>query len=351
MPVAWSNCSKRERYHARVTFRWPPLFPSLELRMPVLPDVMPFRGDTPAASRPVIRRRATGVLAPWVLTAWALAGCASAPATGEMPVPVREAPPEVAPPPPTDGMTAAFRDAFAAADGRARAIAYYEMCSATVLRLRAAGTFGPAAAAPRTVHCERTAEGEPVGGVYEADTGYTRLRRLTLVRLDGSRPRYTGAVDSSRVLQAGKLQRDVTRLLSATYARQGRQFVAAPVSLPGAPVELWVVPWPSRARTIVTGGDVAWVRGANGAPQRTVDRTATWSVVPLPATGPIVVRSAEREIAAVGDLALARYYTDLGREVRVVTAMATSRLVPGLDPATGARVVWQHAATAAAPAR
>jgi len=52
----------------------------------------------------------------------------------------------------------------------------------------------------------------------------------------------------------------------------------------------------------------------------------------------------------VGDLALARYQTDVGREVRVITAAVTSRLVPGLDPATGARVVWQHTVTAV-PAR
>jgi len=306
---------------------------------------LPF-SDSAASLRSAWRQLFTVRLASGLLLSGGVAGCASAPPPEPTPVPVREAPADMPPAPPADGMTPAFRDAFAAADSRARAIAFYEMCSATVLRLRAGGTFGPAASAPRSVHCERTAEGEPIGGVYEADTAFARMRRLVLVRLDGARPRYTGAVDTARVLQAGKLQRDVTRLISASYRRQGRQFVAAPVSLPGAPVELWVVPWPSRARTLVTGGDVAWIRGTTGAPQRTVDRTSTWTVIPVPPSGPVVLRSAEKEVAAVGDLALARYQTDVGREVRVITAAVTSRLVPGLDPATGARVVWQHTATA-----
>ena len=57
---------------------------------------------------------------------------------------------------------------------------------------------------------------------------------------------------------------------------------------------------------------------------------------------------AERDVAAVTDLVTARYHTDLGREVTVHTATMSSTLVSGLDPATGARVVWRHVAKSAA---
>mgnify|MGYP007028601114 CR=1 FL=1 len=60
--------------------------------------------------------------------------------------------------------------------------------------------------------------------------------------------------------------------------------------------------------------------------------------------GALVVRSAERDVAAVTDLVTARYHTDLGREVTVQTTTMSSALVAGLDPATGARVVWRHSA-------
>ena len=163
-----------------------------------------------------------------------------------------------------------------------------------------------------------------------------------MVPLDGARPRYTGPVESLRLLQGGKLQRDVTRAITPAHNKLGRLFTAAPVVLPDSSVELWVVPWPSKARTLITGGDAAYVRSTTGALQRTVDRTASWTTVPLPATGPLRLRSTTAELAVVGDLATARYYTDLGREVTVTTATAVSALVPGLDPATGARIIWKH---------
>src|SRR6476661_668088 len=96
--------------------------------------------------------------------------------------PASVAPPETRPAPKGDGMPTGFASAFAAADARARAVVYWQQCSATVLRLRAAGAFGAVARAPRSVHCERTDDGVPVGGVFDIDTGYTKARRVTLVR-------------------------------------------------------------------------------------------------------------------------------------------------------------------------
>jgi hypothetical protein len=65
--------------------------------------------------------------------------------------------------------------------------------------------------------------------------------------------------------------------------------------------------------------------------------------VPLPADGPIEIESASSPVPAVADLVTARYHAELGRTVLVRTSTMVSRLVPGLDPATGARVVWEHA--------
>ena len=44
-----------------------------------------------------------------------------------------------------DALPAGFREAFAESDSRARTIAYWYQCVGTIARLRAGGTFGPAA--------------------------------------------------------------------------------------------------------------------------------------------------------------------------------------------------------------
>ena len=48
------------------------------------------------------------------------------------------------------------------------------------------------------------------------------------------------------------------------------------------------------------------------------------------------------EVATVADLVVARGLAEQGRLVTVATRAARSSLVPGVDPETGARVVWEH---------
>src|SRR6187401_3579438 len=94
------------------------------------------------------------------------AGCASGSKTTPEPVVgVQVLSIDSSPPTPVDRMPAGFRPAFATADARARAIVFYQQCESTVLRLRAAARFGAVATAPKHVHCERTADGVPLGGV------------------------------------------------------------------------------------------------------------------------------------------------------------------------------------------
>lgn len=248
-----------------------------------------------------------------------------------------------------DALPAGFREAFADADGRARTIAYWYQCVGTIARLRADGAFGAAAAAPRLIYCERTSDGVPIGGVYDIDPAYRTIRRFSTVRLDGTRPRYTGLIDTARVATEAKLVSDVTRAITPAWSKLGRPFSVVPVPVAGGAMEAWAIPRATKARALVTGGDVGFTRNTDGTLRRTVDHTGTWTLVPLAPTGAIVVRSAERDVAAVSDLVTARYHTDLGREVTVLTGTMSSALVPGLDPATGARVVWRH--RAAPPAR
>lgn len=255
---------------------------------------------------------------------------------------VRALPPDAAPPPEADGMPPGFRAAFAAADARARVIVYHQQCSATVLRLRATGIFGAAAQAPRAVYCERTADGLPVGGVYDIDSAFTITRRLTLVRLDGARPKYLETIDTARLARNAKLVRDVTREVLAGMRRQGRTFVVVPFATEVGVAEAWVVPVASAVRSAVLGGDVAYVRAADGSLQRVVDRAATWRVVSVPASGVVTLNSAEREVAAVGDVTVARGLAERGRDVALRTAVATSSLVRGADP-SGSRFTWEHA--------
>ena len=243
-----------------------------------------------------------------------------------------------------DALPAGFREAFAEADGRARTIAYWYQCVGTIARLRAGGTFGPAAAAPRLIYCERTGDGIPIGGVYDIDPAFRTVRRFSTVRLDGARPRYAGAIDTARVAMEAKLVSEVTRTITPAWAKLGRPFSVVPVPLAGGGMEAWAIPRATKARMFVTGGDVAYARNADGTTRRIVDRTATWTQRPLAAAGPLEVPSAEREVAAVTDLVTARYHTDLGRDVTVHTTTIRSALVAGLDPATGARVVWRHVA-------
>lgn len=276
-----------------------------------------------------------------------LAACAgrSVTPTTEPATAVRMSPPAAdAPTDPRDALPAGFREAFAEADRRARTIAYWYQCVGTIARLRAGGTFGPAAAAPRVIYCERTDDGIPIGGVYDIDPAFRTVKRFSTVRLDGARPRYSGAIDTARVAMEARLVSEVTRAITPAWAKLGRPFSVVPVPLAGGGMEAWAIPRATKARMFVTGGDVAYVRNADGTARRIVDHTGTWTQLPLATTGPLTVTSAEREVAAVTDLVTARYHAELGREVTVFTTTIRSALVSGLDPATGARIVWQHAA-------
>lgn len=257
---------------------------------------------------------------------------------------VRALPPETAPPPPTDGMPSGFGAAFNAADARARAVVYYQQCYATVLRLRASGTFGAAASAPRAVYCERTADGLPIGGLYDIDSAFTRARRLTLIRLDGARPKYTDAIDTTRLVREAQLVRDVTRDVTTTIRRQGRYTTVVPITQGDGVTEAWVIPLSSGgARTTVLGGDIGIVRDASGALKRNVDHSASWKVVTVPAGGIVQLASAEREVPTVADLAAARSLAERGRDVIVRTSVSVNTLVRGFDPTNGSRFTWEHA--------
>lgn len=256
--------------------------------------------------------------------------------------PVRALPPDTAAAPPADGMPTGFGVAFGAADARARAIVYYQQCSATVVRLRASGSFGTPASAPRTVYCERNADGLPLGGVFDVDTSYTRARRLTIIRLDGARVRFTGAIDTARVAQGARLTRDVTREIAAVSRRAGRSYSVVPLTQADGTIEGWAIPVSTRgARTAILGGDMAFVRDATGVLRRTVDHTATWKLITVPTAGLVRLASAERDVAAVSDLSVARSLAERGRDIVVTTTIAKSALIPGLDP-SGSRYRWEH---------
>ncbi|HEY0928794.1 MAG TPA: hypothetical protein VGE27_02645 [Gemmatimonas sp.] len=277
-----------------------------------------------------------------------MSACASAPKPpAEVPSsPVQMAPPEPETPVSNDGMTPAFSEAFAAADLRARAIAFYQQCVPTVARLRSSARFGAAARAPRVIFCERDAEGVPIGGVFDVDSAFKTARQLSAVRLDGDRPKYTGLLDTAAILSRAKLARDANKLVAPVWAKLKRPFTVVPVTVASGAHEAWVIPRATRAGSMVIGGDAAYVAAAGGTGvQQTMDRTKTWMQVALPARGAVTITSAEPGVAAVTDLASARYYTELGRDVTVITTTATSKLTPGLDPATGARVVWKHQPT------
>lgn len=270
----------------------------------------------------------------------ACTGTVPAPAPEAQPVPV--APTDSAPAATANGLPAGLAEPFAAADARARAITYWMQCAPTVTRLRTEGTFGPAARAPRAVFCQRTADGVPVGGVYDVDSAFTSIRRLQVVRLDGARPRYTEPLDTTQLLRGAKLARDVSRLVTPTWKRRNRPFSTVPIALPDGRVEAWVLPRASRARSYVSGGDMGYTLAATGAPELVADRSATWTQLNLAPTGPLRIYSSVRDVPAVADLVTARYHTELGRTVIVSTPVVESTLVPGLDPATGARLVWKH---------
>lgn len=289
-----------------------------------------------------MRARHTAVA---LFAAGTLSACASAPKAPPAPAEtgVRALPPGSEPPPPPDRMPAGFRTAFGANDARARAIAFYQACAATVSRLRASGTFGPAARAPRLFHCERTADGVPVGGVFDIDSAFSKVQRLTLVRLDGARPKHADAVDTARIARQAQVARDANRQVADAWRKQGRPFFIVPYSPPQGPAEAWVIPYPTRVRSVILGGEVAFARGAGGALARVADHAAAWRQVAVPAEGPVVLASAEADIASVADLVVARGLAEQGRQVTVVTRTARSALVPGVDPETGARVVWEHA--------
>lgn len=296
--------------------------------------------------RPVLASRLLAPLLVIPAALW-LSACASVrPGPAETSAPVRMLPPDAAPAEPVDNMPAGFRTAFAATDARARRLVFAQECAAMVTRLRGTGTFGAVAAAPRAVYCTRTPDGIPVGGVYDIDSAFTRPRRLTLIRLDGARPRFTDAVDTAAIAVEARLVRDITREVGPGWRAIKRAFTVVPIVTDSGALEGWVLTQPPRPRTVVLGGDVAFVRNAEGRLLRTVDHLGTYALVSVNASGPVRLASAEAEVPAVADLVAARGLADVGREVSVRTALATSQLVPRMDPATGARFSWEHSRTA-----
>lgn len=274
-----------------------------------------------------------------------MAGCASSKTkpTPDAVVDIKLVRPDTAPPKPVDPMPAGFRPAFATADARARSIVFSQQCESTVLRLRAAARFGAVATAPRRVHCERTADGIPVGGVFDIDTAFTRARRVMLVRLDDTRPRYMSAVDTVRIARMARLERDVDRLIGPAWRRLNRPYSVVPLVKEDGSLEAWVLPLSARGGlSAVLGGDIGFDRGADGKPVKTVDRTPTWKLVTIPATGVVTLTSGEAEVAAVSDLVVARSLGDQGRTVTVITTVAKSELLQERDPATGSPFSWKH---------
>ncbi len=278
-----------------------------------------------------------------------LAACSTGtPAPAPDAQPVRMAPADTTPATTENGLPAALRDAFVADDARARAISFWLQCTPTVARLRAEGVFGPAARAPRAIVCQRTTDGVPVGGVYDVDSAFTGLRRLQMVRLDGARPRYTEPVDTAGIRRAARLAREISALVSPAWKKRARPFNVVPVSGANGAAEAWVIPRATKARSFVSGGDMGYAAPASGsgapsaAPTLIVDRSATWTQLNLAPNGPLRIYSSVRDIPAVTDLATARFHAELGRAVTVSTPALESTLVPGLDPATGARLVWKH---------
>lgn len=271
--------------------------------------------------------------------------CAGTPPAAEAPVPdvspVQVAV-DTAPPPPTDGMSADFHTRFARNDARARAIVYWMQCTATVARLRAEGRFGPAARAPRAIHCSRTVDGVPIGGVFDIDSSFSRVQRLSLVRLDGARPAHTDAVDTIAMAAAFRLARDVHRQVNRSWAEKKRPFSVAPIAAPA--LEAWVIPRATKARSYVVGGDMGFASATTSDSLQLIDdHSATWTQLNLAASGPLRLFSSVRDVAAVTDLVTARWYAELGRSVTLSTPAAVSTLEAGFDPATGARLVWRHA--------
>jgi hypothetical protein len=247
-------------------------------------------------------------------------------------------------PPAASGLPAGFEARFRIADQRARAITYWLQCVPTVARLRAGGTFGPAVSAPRAIYCERTTDGVPLAGVFDIDSSYRTVGRLQVVRLDGTRPRYTEPLDTARLAAGASLARDVTRALTPVWSRRNRPFSAVPIAGNGGALEVWAVPRANKARSYVTGGDVGYTRSAEGALALLEDRSTTWVQLNLAPDGPLTIYSSVRDVPAVADLVTARYHAELGRAVTVHTPAAVSTLEAGLDPATGSRLVWKHTA-------
>jgi hypothetical protein len=279
------------------------------------------------------------VLSGMLLGATACAGSTAAPVPESRPV--QMAPADSAPPPPADGLPAAFHDAFAAADTRARGVAYWMQCVPTVARLRASGTFGPAARAPRGITCVRTTDGVPIGGVYDVDSAFTALRGVRFIRLTDRAP-HTEAVDTAQLLRALKLARNVSAQIAPAWRQRNRPYTVVPLLLAGARLEAWVIPRATKARSLVTGGDMGFTATATLTPQLLDDRSATWTQLNLASSGPVRIYSSTREVPAVTDLASARYHAELGRAVTVSTPTAISTLAPGFDPATGSSFTWTH---------
>jgi hypothetical protein len=181
-----------------------------------------------------------------------------------------------------------------------------------------------------------------VGGVFDVDSAFTRARRVTLIRLDGDRARYTAPIDTARVAREAGIERDVSKQLAAPWKKLGRACMVVPYTRHDGVTEGWVIPFAVQGgRTIVMGGDEAYTRDAAGGLVRIVDHSASFKFAAMAASGPVTLLSDQPLVPTVSELVMARSVALRGREVSVTTAGTVSALVSGADP-NGSPFRWQH---------
>lgn len=228
----------------------------------------------------------------------------------------------------------AWTVAFDRLDRTSRMIIDGIRCVQDLATARKRGVFGRDADAMQEWACVRQQDRQ-LAIFLTFDSTVTRIVGLAaLDRTTGAR--YTGAIDSSRVIAQSRAEIRTLQTLQTRLGEGYEPMATVTVRSDGDSIEVWLLPMGAlRAPPVTLGGERAFIYGPDGrAAAREVDATGQLRIVSVPDTGQIKLQSQERELPLVSELMAANRLDGIGRPVSIRTGHTLSALAGG--------AVWIH---------
>lgn len=219
--------------------------------------------------------------------------------------------------------------AFDRLDRTSRSILDGVRCVQELAAAREGGVFGRDADAMQEWACVRQQDSR-LALFLTFDSTVSRIVGLAaLDRTTGAR--YTGALDSSRVIAQSRAEIRTLQTLRTRLGEGYEPMATVTFRSDGDSIEVWLLPMGAlRARPVTLGGERGFTYGPDGrAGAREVDATARLRTVSVPDTGTITLESQESELPLVSELIAANRLDAIGLGVSIRTGRTLSTLAGG----------------------